>query len=290
MTNKRLKPHLKIFFVVKAVKYLIILAIWLSNQGMASANILTDVLKDGAGIRPLGMGGAFVGVANDSNAVFYNPGGLSAAGTEYTRSYMDMNSDFYPVNEGYYIVSNGSGIGYLNRWDGTFGRAAVTSFSFARAGEGGMAWGLTYKNIAYVSNLGSGRGWTMDAGIKFDLTREIKAGLLLQDVFKTDVPTNTTIRVGAGMFPLSLKNTVLAIDGEFRDLKSKKGATILMHYGLETKLSEGLLVRAGWDKTRFTAGASFSMGYCDIDYAVMINQEDKNMHMFGFKFVDNSAN
>ncbi len=35
------------------------------------------LLEIGAGARPLGMGGAFVGLADDENAVFYNPAALA---------------------------------------------------------------------------------------------------------------------------------------------------------------------------------------------------------------------
>lgn len=38
------------------------------------------VFQIGAGARPLAMGGAFVGVADDENALFYNPAGLASLG------------------------------------------------------------------------------------------------------------------------------------------------------------------------------------------------------------------
>jgi hypothetical protein len=44
------------------------------------------------GIRPLGMGGAFVAVADDQNAVFYNPAGLTQReGSQFTMFELPMN-------------------------------------------------------------------------------------------------------------------------------------------------------------------------------------------------------
>ena len=43
------------------------------------------------GARPLGMGGAFVGVADDANALNWNPAGLPGLRrTEFTSSYSNL--------------------------------------------------------------------------------------------------------------------------------------------------------------------------------------------------------
>ncbi len=43
----------------------------------AQVNYTAEVLTKGAGARPLAMGGAFVGAANDATAAFWNPAGLA---------------------------------------------------------------------------------------------------------------------------------------------------------------------------------------------------------------------
>jgi len=49
------------------------------------------------GIRPLGMGGAFTAVADDENAIFYNPAGLNQidgfGGTEILNPYLEISRD-----------------------------------------------------------------------------------------------------------------------------------------------------------------------------------------------------
>jgi hypothetical protein len=49
----------------------------LSMKANAQVNYTAEVLTKGAGARPLAMGGAFVGAANDATAAFWNPAGLA---------------------------------------------------------------------------------------------------------------------------------------------------------------------------------------------------------------------
>src|SRR3989338_9063770 len=67
-----------------AGKLLILLVIWgfllsviiLTNQAVAHASTVADISKVGKSARPRSMGGAFVALADDSNSLFLNPGGL----------------------------------------------------------------------------------------------------------------------------------------------------------------------------------------------------------------------
>ena len=58
---------------------------------------------------------------------------------------------------------------------------------------------------------------------------------------------------------------------------------IYFHYGAESKIAEGLTVRAGWSADRFTAGASATFPYVVMDYAVILNPDSKNTMMVGFR-------
>ncbi|MEK7376267.1 MAG: hypothetical protein AABZ57_03760, partial [Candidatus Margulisiibacteriota bacterium] len=164
------------------------------------------------------MGGAFVSVADDSDAVYYNPSGLSTASTQYIKSYMDFNTDQYALNDSYSLSTRQAGIAYWNRADKTGQRAGVTAISFGTMGDNGISWGITHKNVAWDLSSSVGRGWSADAGLKAPFSNEITAGILLQDLVKNDVPASTTIRLGLCAIPVSAKNTKIAIEGEFRDL------------------------------------------------------------------------
>ena len=53
---------------------LLLLLAWSGSLSAQSANTLFDI---SAGTRPLAMGGAFTGLADDENALFYNAAGLA---------------------------------------------------------------------------------------------------------------------------------------------------------------------------------------------------------------------
>jgi len=86
------------------------------------------------GPRPLGMGGAFVALSNDANALFYNPAGL--ADVKETRiSLLDLETE---VGEGAYDfysdaldvdTDNEADVAqFLRKYMGDYAHAAVTSF------------------------------------------------------------------------------------------------------------------------------------------------------------------
>ncbi len=252
---------------------------------------LTSVMKDGFGVRPMGMGGAFVALSDDSNSVYYNPAGLSNVATQYTRGYLDMNTDTYTSRGCWSAVTSQSGISGWDMVDKNGQRATVTAISLGSPGENGIAWGLTYKTIEWGGlSVPDGAGWTMDAGLKAAFSPEFSTGLLIQDMLKNNVDVATSVRAGAAYQPAALKNTAFCAETEFRDLKSQNGPTINMHYGAEAKLTSGLVVRGGWQAGHFTAGATITMPYIVADYAVIVNQTGTNTQLVGFRLCEPSGN
>jgi len=65
---------LKRFHFNLLVMFFLLLVVKVRAQ---SVNYVAEVLTMGAGARPLAMGGAFVGAANDATAAFWNPSGLA---------------------------------------------------------------------------------------------------------------------------------------------------------------------------------------------------------------------
>lgn len=80
------------------------------NAGTSGA----PFLKIGAGARPTSMGNAFVGIADDVNAVYFNPAGLASLNRPeltamHTQWVEGLNYDFgafaYPINKGAFAIS-----------------------------------------------------------------------------------------------------------------------------------------------------------------------------------------
>src|ERR1017187_2417019 len=112
---------------VKTSRILVFTAVMLS---LFSINLLADqgttsavFLKLEQGARPISMGGAFVGAADDVNAVMWNPAGLSRLPSfqitlMHTVYFADMFYSYlaaaYPAGE---IGTFGLGIVYVNAGD-----------------------------------------------------------------------------------------------------------------------------------------------------------------------------
>ena len=71
-----LNPHMRARSWVNRLLAVTLAAIIFASLAPVQAQTLVTLLDAGAGVRPLGLGGAFVALADDENALFYNPAGL----------------------------------------------------------------------------------------------------------------------------------------------------------------------------------------------------------------------
>jgi len=242
-----------------------VLIIFLYSPIVFAQVSIDSVLKDGIGVRPLGMGGAFTAVANDSNCIYYNPGGLGFVDFSYTIGYQDLQNANFKLNNYNLFAYKLIGAGNWHQEDFSGNIIDVTAVSLGSIGSNMVGWGFTTKHIA--GNVGGKivDGSSMDIGLKAPLTQKIFFGLVAQDIFKNNLDVKSAIRAGiAYETPIG---GVLACDAELSNLKSPAGMDIFMHYGYEMYLTEGLLIRVGWQKDKYCAGATASLKYFTADFA-----------------------
>ncbi len=170
--------------------------------------------------RPHGMGGAFVGLSDDANAMAYNPAGMwRAEGRNVTAGYMDYRygSGSLPyVYSGYVnhvtrTISHGQAIITSNSDDiGSSETQVITSFSkvFDDISDRMRPFSLGVnvkflmmtvspaKNDVYAwqdnAVEGGGFGGSLDIGSQFELSERITVGLLLRDILSTISYKNTS--------------------------------------------------------------------------------------------------
>jgi len=231
----------------------------LNVASFAETSFLETSLRKGVGVRAMGMGSAFTGVADDATAAFYNPAGITYHDFQY---YME-NSDY--KNQSLERADN-----YLFQWrnlivsDWHYRNQAgqevdVFAYSFGQRQQTG--WGFTYKRV--FSNFGTD-GYTVDFGVLTELGPAMQLGFLAQDLFKDAVEVRTTLRGGFSMRLLSNK-LLLAVDEEFY---RSPDPTFVMHYGAEYTLTPEMDVRLGWDDGDFTGGISLLLEFGSLDYAI----------------------
>ena len=270
---------------------------------MAASSQLGALFEIGAGARPLGMGGAFVGVADDENAVFYNPAGLAfLQGRGITSLYSTQ----------YEVVAYGA-FGYAQPlW--AAGLLLMNSSGIDATGQGGEIRGqFDYSNQAVLLGTGiklpldwlhansrwraavggrlkhlratsaeegngpirsvHGTGYALDVGVLVEFSN-VRAGLIYENLFSQPVrytnggsePWPSKLSIG-GAFTLGQVH----IAADIRDLS---GSFRTLHLGAELPLGTGRL-RAGLTsplgqssvgRPDITGGFGVQLGHAQVDY------------------------
>jgi hypothetical protein len=127
--------------------------VWLSLAAACgvsrAANYANETLSIGAGARPLGMGGAFAGLADDSTALYWNPAGLTRVRhLEVTATQQGREADDLDLN------AVGSSYTFLS--------AALTFPSLGSFGLGLMRYGVS--DIPHVTGVDPSTGAPIQDG------------------------------------------------------------------------------------------------------------------------------
>jgi hypothetical protein len=244
----------------------------LANQRGVFADLMMNA-------RPHGMGGAFVGLSDDGNALAYNPAGLTRVHSRiFTAGFLHFTSGEYSLPYAYTsyaapvtgTIAHGIAlltapsafgsseaqiiIGAAKLFDDPDGKrrpfsvglnAKVLMMSASKASE-------TIFSFQENAVEGSGFGTSFDLGAQIQLSDRITAGLLLKDLFSyvsyTNVSTGYTYSEGVPPALIigghySLMNTVnLVLDGHkslFADVEDH------VRLGIEKKIVEIFAIRVG---------------------------------------------
>jgi len=248
-------------------------------------------LKIGRGARAVGMGEAFTGLADDENALYWNPAGLvQAKGQVATFSYNNYLADIQAGFLGYlrpYGESNVLGISFLymdygdmeERDDegnklGSFGASDIAlSISYAKPIRNRLSVGINGK-IVYekIGDYGSSDGYAVDLGGLYRLASGgTRLGLMLQNLgfqrsgltSEHKDPLPTALRLG---FSHSLKGLPLLVD---LDLAKPLDNDLYFCLGGELYSFKPLILRFGYNSQKkrdnksngdSLAGGSWGMG------------------------------
>lgn len=253
-------------------------------------------LRVSPGARPAGMGGAFTSIADDVDALHFNPAGLWQVRTiEVSASYSLLSMDRTHYEAGVAIGSSnlGSlglmvtafGVDEIERRDevgeivGTFDdREMAITLGYGRHVLGPVGLGASFKYVSHslAGHDASGLGFDVGVHSRLDLDGDVlrtwRTGVSASNLgmslkwdtesdHEDDVPV--TIRYGTSIdiAPWGL-STVLALDGE-----STLDARTELRAGLELWPHKALAVRTGYDDGDLTFGVGVRAGSVTIDYA-----------------------
>jgi hypothetical protein len=260
----RLKPiGLQLFVVITSCILLVIVS------PVSGAFNLT-----GNGVRPLGMGGAFTGVADDANALDLNPAGLAQVrGIELLATYFQafgmaalQNSK---VNLLYTAPWGSIGGGYQNFGKSDYYKEEVISLGYGRRLNKRLLAGfsLKYQALHIMPLYGSDWALGADLGLLWSFSRRVRMGLYLQNINLPNVGIKEETlpvsgRLGLALYPK--QDLLIAIDAY-----KEKYYPLQLKVGQELRLFNHLFLRAGvqTEPARFSVGGSVQMKFFAADYA-----------------------
>lgn len=243
-------------------------------------------LSWGAGARSLGMGKAFVSIADDASATYWNPAGLAQIDRKeitalhailWADTMYDFISYVHPI-AGMGTVGGSITRLYSGKFDGRDENNIPThEFSDSQTALGAsygkqivdvLALGASIKYVTHNLDDHKNGNFTFDIGAmyKSPMVEHLQVGLNLRNLIgmRTGAPTEDklplTLRFGFN-YKLLRDKLALVVDLE----KSK--APLSYHFGAEYWAFQYLAVRLGMDPEEFTLG--FGIRYRDygLDYA-----------------------
>jgi hypothetical protein len=249
-----------------AILLVLILCLTAKGEEFASVGALFDI---GMGARPLGMGGAFVGLADDENAVFYNPAGLAFLKTAGLSSLYSRQFGFFDY----------ASVGFAMRFVGAnllqiHSNLPVTNQFGNPIGE------ISYMDLGGMVSLGVSFGWlamgtrvkiyqaswTIDPAVMLNLG-SFRLGGILENALSKPITFEDHIenwkmalRLG-GSVSLATDQVTLNILVDF-DRR--------LHIGVEL-WADDLGVRAGVNGESLTWGVSIYLNKIRVDWAHSIH-------------------
>ena len=249
------------------------------------------VFRISAGARPEGMGGAYAAVADDLNALFWNPAGLAAVRTPEAAAL----SSLYVARTSFHVLGYAQPVGGVGTFagaaslmdygsllrtvatsDGLYGGTNGSVSAMDLFGTGG--WGRRFVSSAAAGALDAGAGLSV-ASLGGGGTARTAVGLTAGALWHLPVPgvamaavadhlgavsggfgpLGATWRLGAAWDarPAPPVRTLLALDAGITP-----EAGVAMHAGFETVIADLAAVRAGWRGGGASSGGpTFGAGF-----------------------------
>lgn len=228
-----------------------------------------------AAARPIGMGGAFVGFSNDTNAIDYNPAGLRLIpafqfASTYTNIYSVEGLGYANLKFAFPVKGYGD-IGFLYS---DFGpseyKENVFIFSHGFGLAEGIMFGYNLKSMGLkIKEYGSDSVFALDLGALARVSDDFAIGISAKNINEPEITKgneNLTESFLTGIFYRPLTGLNFALD--FEKIIDEP---VALHIGTEFRLTEFFVFRTGLQtnpsKYALGFGANFKTVYFDYGYS-----------------------
>ena len=276
-------------------------ALFLLTAGEARA----DFRHAGVGARPKAMGSAFVAVADDANAAYWNPAGLTRSNR---LAIMATNSWLYGVSDidNYYLALELPQLGDFH-FGMSWVRLGITdlysedTLNLAVAMEApflkGLSLGLAakmfllaapgYEQYNDPNYNGGDHGFSADLGLLYDSGKAWTLGATVYNLHQTTLqlisstsdpdPVYTEWAAGGSYY---FRDTLL-LSADFRNREGRT-TDIILHGGAEIWFFNALALRTGLDKGMVTIGAGLQDKHWEADFSLETDNKLGNVYMLSF--------
>jgi len=260
-------------------------------QAQGTTSLFNDA---GAGARALGLGNAYVALADDPSAVFWNPAGLAfiekkRATFFYSNLIAESNYGF--VGLSWPTTSIGSfGFGWMRLSSGNIEEFDINGvggstfdysqqlflFSYGKQVRESLSLGLTFKvenlNLDNSFNrFGSDFGLLYRPDFDSAFLRDISLGFNVQSFLKTQAKLNDNSESSPRNLKVGLAKHIVI--GEERNMLSflldwnnGQNASSSWHFGTEYSFNDAAKLRLGINDGQFAFGAGATYGNFHLDY------------------------
>lgn len=257
------------------------------------------------GARPKALGSAFVSLADDANAAYWNPAGLvrdSRVSVMLTNSWLYGISDLtntyvamdLPKVAGLHLGASWIRLGIKDLYyEDTINFAVAARMPFLE----GLSLGLTgkmfllaapgYEQYNDPNYNGGDQGYSFDAGALYDsggpwslgatLYNGVETKLQLLDNTSSPDPIYTEWAAGGSY----LFRETLLVTADFRNREGEFN-NIVMHGGAEIWFYDAMVLRCGLDHGLVTLGAGLQDKHWQVDFTIETDKALGNIYMLSF--------
>ena len=245
-------------------------------------------LRIGVGARALGMGGAFVALADDPTAIYWNPAGLVHV---KFRELSSMYTNQFGLGVHYSFLAYSQPWGKQRAWAAglvtlllgdipvtaleEYGRPVVIRYTASAETALMVAYaqmffrtslGVTLKGIRQTLAGATSLGMGIDIGARLDLFPKLPIGMVLRTGFVHWSTGERSVFPGQmvlGMVYRPFPRLALALDAGLQ-----AGRRVEVHTGVEYLIFPQLGLRLGLDRGRLTLGTGVAVMRFKFDYAI----------------------
>jgi len=231
------------------------------------------------GAKPVSLGGAFTSLANNSDAIFYNPAGISQL------MFRELSVFYSPAPFGLKDLAYGTAsyveptkFGSIGVAGKTYGfelyREVTATLNYANNYKGRIRYGANF-NYYHLSikNYGSASTLGIDVGMLAHLTDYLKWGFAAFNLSRAKIGQSKEKlpQVYRAGFTFQMRKDLLLT----AEIEKDTRYTTSFKSGVEYSLLDMIDLRAGVssEPTRFSAGVSFKYSLFEIEYAFYNHQD-----------------